>query len=371
MSNFTIPFMLITGLLLGLSAGFIMHRSDYCIAGMFRDLFLFRSLLKLRTLLLLVVSSMVLFELAHQLGLLNLYPYPSFGSPSLANVIGGFFFGIGMVLAGGCVVGTLYKMGAGSVLSAVAFAGLIAGSALYAEFHPWWKSVVAATTFFKGKGTIPQILGIAPLPLIIPITAVSLFYFHRWYRQGAWTRPSFTAGALQPWQAALLLSLLGLISYVVIGMPIAITTAYSKIGGFMESLFFNSHVHELAYYKVQTLKYRQPITGMQLIGGPGPQLDAYSLIQFPLIAGIMLGGALSAGMLKEFRLYVKLPWQQYLSAAVGGIIMGLASRMAPACNIWHLLGGLPILAVQSVLFLAGLLPGAWLGSQILSRCVIR
>ena len=100
-------------------------------------------------------------------------------------------------------------------------------------------------------------------------------------------------------------------------------------------------------------------------------MDAYALIQFPLIAGIVLGGALSAVMLKEFRLYVKLPWHQYLSAAIGGIIMGLASRMAPACNIWHLLGGLPILAAQSLLFLAGLLPGAWLGSLLVSRVVIR
>jgi len=70
--NFTLVFLLVTGLFLGLGAGFIMHRSDYCIAGMFRDLFLFRSLLKLRTLLLLMVSSMVLFELARQLGMLPL-----------------------------------------------------------------------------------------------------------------------------------------------------------------------------------------------------------------------------------------------------------------------------------------------------------
>ena len=41
-----------------------------------------------------------------------------------------------MVLAGGCVVGTLYKMGSGSVASAVAFVGLLAGSALYGEWHP-------------------------------------------------------------------------------------------------------------------------------------------------------------------------------------------------------------------------------------------
>lgn len=370
MSEYTIPFMLITGLLLGFSAGFIMHRADYCIAGMFRDLFLFRSVLKLRTLVLLVVSSMVLFELARQFGLLPIYPF-RIGSPSLANVIGGFLFGIGMVLAGGCVVGSLYKMGAGSMLSAVAFVGLIAGSGLYAEFHPWWKSVITATTVFKGKATIPQILDIDPLPLILAVTVIASFYFHRWYRQGVWVRSTFTTGSLQPWQAALFLSLIGLISYITIGTPLAVTTAYSKFAAYLEAILFNSHFQTLAYFKADSLSYRQPITAMQLSGGPGPRLDAYALIQYPVIAGIVLGGTISATMLKEFRLYVKLPWRQYLSAAIGGVVMGVASRMAPSCNVWHLLGGLPILAVQSLLFLAGLLPGTWFGSRFLSRFVIR
>ena len=95
------------------------------------------------------------------------------------------------------------------------------------------------------------------------------------------------------------------------------------------------------------------------------------VIQFPLIGGIILGSACSALLLREFRVYFRIPLRQYLSAIIGGMIMGLASRMAPACNIWHLFGGLPILAMQSMLFLAGLLPGAWLGSIILSRVIVR
>ncbi len=371
MGTFTILFMLFFGLLIGLVAGFIMHRSDFCIAGMFRDFFLFGSLLKLRTLLLLIVSSMVLFELARYLGFLSLYPFPLIGSPSLTNVLGGFFFGIGMVLAGGCVVGTLYKMGAGSVLSAVAFAGLIIGSALYAEIYPWWSSIASATTLFRGKVTIPQILNLPPLLLISIITIIASWYFHRWHRQGDWVRPTLLTGSVQPWQAALILSLLGVISYVTIGMPLGITTAYAKIAGSLEALFFSTHLQKLAYFKSLPLTYRLPVTGMQLSGGPGPELDAIALIQFPVVAGIMLGGTLSAVLLNEFRMYVKLPWKHYLSAAIGGVIMGLASRMAPGCNVWHLLGGIPILAAQSLLFVAGLFPGAWLGSLILSRYVIR
>jgi len=45
--------------------------------------------------------------------------------------------------------------------------------------------------------------------------------------------------------------------------------------------------------------------------------------------------------------------------------------MTPACNIRHLWGGVPLLAMQSLLFLVGLLPGTWIGATLLSRFVIR
>ncbi len=100
-------------LILGLCAGWVMHRSGFCLAGAFRDIFLFRTADMFRALVLLVAATAVLFEAARLAGLLPLYPFPSLCAPTPANVIGGFLFGVGMVLAGGCVVGTLYRMGAG------------------------------------------------------------------------------------------------------------------------------------------------------------------------------------------------------------------------------------------------------------------
>jgi len=44
--------------------------------------------------------------------------------------------------------------------------------------------------------------------------------------------------------------------------------------------------------------------------------------------------------------------------------------MTPGCNIWHLFGGLPILNMQSILFLVGLLPGSYIGSKILVHLVL-
>ncbi|MBT1074028.1 YeeE/YedE family protein [Geobacter grbiciae] len=370
---FVSPTVIVTaiGLMLGLIAGFVMHRADFCIAGMFRDLFLFRSTARLRALVLYLAVAMVLFEGARLLGLLPLYPFPLLGPASLAGTLGGVLFGIGMVLAGGCVVGTLYRLGAGNRPSLVAFIGLIIGSALYAEFHPFWKSLLTATTLFSGSITIPQYFSLSPTPLIAVAIAILGGLVTFWCRHGQLSRRLYAKGALQLWQAALVLAGVSLASYLLIGMPLGITNAYAKIGAMGEQLVFPDHVAGLGFFASQPLSCRNPLTGMMLTGGPGPALDGIALIQFPLIAGIILGSTVSALSLGEFTLGHPAPWRQYLSAAVGGILMGLASRMAPACNVWHFLGGLPILAFSSIFFLAGILPGAWLGACILTRWVVR
>jgi hypothetical protein len=99
-------------------------------------------------------------------------------------------------------------------------------------------------------------------------------------------------------------------------------------------------------------------------------MDAIAFIQFSLIAGIVLGACISAVLINEFRLYYRIPPRQYISALSGGVLLALGSRMTPGCNIWHLFGGLPILALQSILFLAGIMPGAYIGTLILSRTVL-
>ncbi len=362
---------LIASSLCGLASGFIMHRSDFCVTGMFRDLFLFRDSFMLRILGVLIVASMLLFELGVRGGVISPSPFPLLGAPSLANVIGGLLFGIGMVLAGGCVVGTLYKMGSGSVVSLVAFIGLLSGSALYAEFHPLWAAFARATTLSDGAVTLPQLLSLPSYELTLPLAVVAGGYLWRCYRQGELTRTTLLPGSIQPWQAALALSLLGLFSYLVVGMPLGITTSYAKLGASVEALFAPAHVASLGYFQALPLNYTPPLAERAISGGAGPQLDAVAAIQYPLVVGITLGAMISAWLLRELRFHYRVPGSHYISALVGGCVVGLAARMVPGCNIWHLWGGLPVLALQSLLFVAGLLPGAWLGSRLLTRYVVK
>lgn len=361
----------ITSGVLGLVLGYLMHRSDFCVTAMFRDYFLFRDATLLRSLLLLVAASMLLFELGRLTGIIRIYPYPLLGIPSAANLLGGMLFGFGMVLAGGCVFGTLYKMGSGSVLSAVAFVGLLLGSAIFAEFFPWWAMFSKATAMPWAGITLPQALGISPALLILPMLLLVSLYLGKWYKTKQLERADVVEGYIQPWKTALIVAVIGLISYVIVGMPLGITTSYAKLGAYVENLFFPEHVAQLAYFKTLPLSYIPPFSDQSISGGPSPFFDAIAAIQYPLVVCIVLGAAFSAIRLGEFRFYYKMPLVQYASALAGGILVGIAARMSAGCNIWHLWGGIPILANQSILFLTGLVPGAWLGSLFLARVVIR
>jgi len=360
----------IISLFLGLAAGFVMHRSDFCIAGMFRDLFLFKRTAMIKSFILLVVFSTLLFEAARQGGLLSV-PFPLLYPPTAGNLIGGLLFGVGMVFAGGCVVGTLYKMGSGSVLSLTAFGGLVLGSGLYAEFHPAWAAFAKSTVLVPGKITIAQILGIDPLVTALAISVPGLLFLYSWQKKGELIRPAFAAGYVQPYKAALALSLINVASYVLVGMPMGVTTSFTKIAGFIESILLKGHFESLAYYKNVPLNTVNKLTGAVLQGSVGPAFDALSAIQFPLVFGIIAGSALSAFLLGELTIHYRVPIRQYVLAGGGGIMMGLASRMAPTCNVWHLMGGLPILAASSILFLLGMLAGAWLGGLVLVRVLAR
>lgn len=357
-------------LVIGCTAGYVMHRSDFCMAGMFRDIFLFRRYFMLRILALTVMATMLLTELFRLTGGLPLFPYPNFGPPAATNLIGGMLFGIGMVLAGGCVAGTLYKLGAGNIVSGMALIGLIIGSTLYAEFHGLWKAVSEATVLAPGKITLAQLLGVSQamtvsVALVIFGTAV-LF----WWKAGCLVRRSPAVGYLQPWKAALLLALLVALSVVIIGVPLGITTSFAKAGSGLAGLVVPRHLENLAYFTAQPFTFTSPLLGGDYRGGAGPQFDGVALIQYPLIIGIMAGGFISASVLREFRIYCHVPVAQLLSGLSGGLLMGLAARMAPSCNIWHLLGGLPILSLQSILFMVGLVPGAWLGGKLLSGVIL-
>lgn len=216
-------------LAVGIILGSVFYRADYCMAGMFRDMFLFKDYSLLRSLLLLVVTAMSLFYLAGLSGFIHLYPPPTYGYASAATVIGGIVFGIGMVMASGCVVGTLYKMAKGNLTNLIAFIGIIAGSLTYAESHPFWESLRTDTVFIK-KMFLWDMAFENDVIILMIILSAALMLFLKWKREGKWKLEAYATGYLQPWKAALIIAVLSTSTYIFSGWPMGITTAYAKIG---------------------------------------------------------------------------------------------------------------------------------------------
>ncbi len=362
--------MIATGFLIGICVGFIMHRSDYCMAGMFRDIFMFRSTTMVKTFLLFLLVTIPLFELIRLTGLVA-FPFPKYGPPSLGNLFGGFLFGTGMVLAGGCAVGTLYKMGAGSFPSMLAFIGMITGSMIFAIYYPEWALLADLFKLPTTAITLPELVGIpswlAALFALLVIIPISI----RWLRNGSIKKGSVVDGYLQPWKAAVALGLLAVLFLLVMGLPMGITTSNSKFGAMLLNLLAPEQYMSFSFFQKISFEYLPPLGKKLIRGGAGASFDGIALVQFPLIIGIIGGAAWSAIRLGEWHPRFNLPGRQVVSAVTGGIIMGYASRIAPSCNLWHLYGGLPILGLQSILFLAGMIPGSWFGSILLKRLVFK
>lgn len=355
-------------LALGACLGTVMYRSDFCMAAILRDVFLFKDRERLRHLLLAIVLTFILFSLT--INLLKSTPvnFPGFSQASLLGILGGFVFGVGMVLAGGCVISTLYKVAGGNLTYLLVFGGIVVGSLIYAEMFPW---LLAAETQLsldmpsslmmiwpQGTLTATWILAI-----LFPLVLIQGF------RKGQWHVNAAVEGYLQPWLAAVLLALINVSAFLFSGWPVGISTAYAKIGAFFENLIASDHVATLAYFNRTTL---EAMIGNTIYrGSAGPTWDLFSMTEGALMMGVLLGAFVNALLLKEFRIYGFPPARQGCFAFVGGILLALGARMANGCNIKHLLGGLPLLSLQSMLFIAGLLAGIWFGTKLLPRIILR
>ena len=87
------------GLIVGLLLGFVLQRGRFCVVGAYRDLLLARDgHMFLATMIVIAIQAVGVYALAAN-GVITIQ---AGAFPWLGTIVGGFIFGIGMVLAGGC-----------------------------------------------------------------------------------------------------------------------------------------------------------------------------------------------------------------------------------------------------------------------------
>ena len=120
---------------IGSVIGIVLRYSRFCFAAAFRDPFITGNTKVMRAVILGLIVSTIGFGLVHsgyqhsQAGNYDKIP-GAIGQVGPGLIIGAFIFGIGMVLAGGCVSGLLMRIGEGHTIYLLVLAGFIIGNSL-------------------------------------------------------------------------------------------------------------------------------------------------------------------------------------------------------------------------------------------------
>jgi len=362
----------------GLALGVILQRSRFCFAGAFRDLFLLRDGRLLRA----AITGLLIATPGFTLLMARLVPDPSFGDlPSGAHilpvglhlVVGGILFGIGMVVAGGCVSGTLFRIGEGYVGSLVALGGILAGLSLAAHSWNWWWQVhigaMQALWF-------PRLIGYGwSIVLVIGVLALLYLAVLWWETRDA---PDFPPMSSRPGAPAITFGehltaiqrrfLRQAWPYVVGGIALAILNIMSftydhALGVTGELSAWAERITGLFGMGAGTLIGTDQFDGCNLTLGDEGLLTATLALDLGLIVG-SFGAAQASG---EFRIRVPRHRSRYVQAIGGGVLMGYGAGIAIGCTIGAFFSAVPSLAVSGWVFAAALAVGAWIGTIVIRR----
>lgn len=360
----------------GLAFGFVLQRSRFCFASAFRDIFL---LSHGRTMKGLLVGLLVA-TLGFAIFMSKLVPNPALGIlPPDANVLplgwhmvlGGLLFGIGMVVAGGCVSGSIYRMGEGYVASWVSFGGIMVGLLLAAfSWNWWWDWQISSgpriwlPTYFGHAGSvIITLLGLLVVYLLV------LW----WESRGGMVIPDMPFRSSDEETFAARLGD-GLKRIFVHGW--SATMGGAALGGLNALLFIASHpwgfTGEVSRWTVGIANWLGvgpgELEGLANLPGCAMELSGGILHHMLfLVWGMVFGSFIASLFSGEFKIRAPRQKVRYVQAIGGGTVMGYGAGIAMGCTIGSFFSAIPSLALNGWVFAVFLAVGAWVGTKIIQR----
>lgn len=317
---------MISAIIIGFLFGFVMQRSGFCGSAMISSVFLYKDYRGVRgTLLAIFVSMLGFAALAH---LEWVIPNPN-PMRLLSAIVGGTVFGVGMVLAGGCVTGTLYKAGEGRLTSMLALVGIGIGSNLvgYGLLAPARKAVDAAARGVSVPAGIHDAVGLgfpmtAALVGAAGLLVVGVLMYLRRSRANegsGFSLKTLVSGAWPVATGGILVGVIGWLAY----LSSTPTGRNYPLGGVYGVMSVLSHA----------------------VGGDKTGSEWLMLN----VAGIILGSALSARMRGKWTLR-SADASTLLIALFGGILVGAGALMGRGCFTGNMISGIGLLSLHSILF---------------------
>jgi uncharacterized protein len=172
---------------IGLILGMILQRSRYCIVRAFREPFMTGEASAPVAVLLSILVALFGFTLFKYFGVGNAAEFASRAIEMKAvyanfwgrALSGGFIFGLGMTVAGGCAVGTLWRAGEGHVklwMSALGFTIMAPVSKLL--ILPAVKSILPAS--MQKQVFLPDLLGYTGAVVLMLVILLLWYVFVKW-----------------------------------------------------------------------------------------------------------------------------------------------------------------------------------------------
>jgi len=382
----------------GFAYGVLLQWGRFCFASAWRDLFAIGvTRMYVGIMVAMGVFSIIMAILASE-QLSTFHPAPL----GVHELIGGLIFGLGMVLAGGCASGTLYKVGEGNGTSMVALFAISFSQAIFVDAQGWFdkllknyifphsKFTLADKFFGKGPSLGEYIIANSVINTLIPtLIFLGLAY---WFvaRKSIVRRITEEKAAAMPanggevklgikdelygfWQmitASKRTTLAGVLIGIIAGIHVmAMQSLRDKFGisnfgqalvklGFVEEVSRRGTVFDPGYWYITTQEAQMGAWVLEKFGFnlkdniyfgvmngiPEPWHNPALLMSI----GIILGSAAIALLNKEFKF--KAPTRELaVWGLLGGTLMGIGARIALGCNI----GGFYIRV-------AGGDPGGWL-----------
>ncbi len=323
--------------------GFILQRGQFCMNSAFRDTIFMKDFTMFRSYLIALVIMIIGANMLEDTGLIvlkrqNFYP--------LANIIGGYIFGIGMVLAEGCGSGIIYRTGEGLLYAWVAVFCFLtgAGATTNGILNPvlTYLKEESLTLYLSGRSdaALWQLIGDGPAvkwSMIAVLSFLLFLYIMRGKPFSVRRREGFS------WPlTGVLVGLMGVIAF---------WASQFWGGGFARGLSFATPAEEL-FLTILTGDAGSAFFPMFNLGPFHTTWAAFFVI------GVPLGSYASAKALGKFKW--RVPGARQLVTIMGGsIMMGFGAVLAGGCNFGQALTGFATLSIGSIVATVAIIAGNW------------
>lgn len=348
-------------LLVGALLGLTLYHAAFGFTTAWRNFILNRRGKGLRAQMIMLAVGVCLFFPALSIGELFGQQVNGFVRPlGWSVVIGAFIFGIGMQLGNGCASGNLYHVGGGQIRAIPSMIGFTIGALWATKDYEYWTSLpqFAPVSLVDDLGVVMAIA--LNLAVFAGIAAFTIWLEKRYHgnveRDDAGHQQSLLSRLTSgPWPfiwGAVALALLNFVTLAMIGNPWAVAVAYPLWGAKVAMLL------ELELELDFWTYWLQP--GRETALSEPLQYDVFSIINI----GVVLGALLAASLAGKFSLQWRLPWQHWLAAIIGGLMLGYGATIAFGCNIGAYFGGIVSGSLHGWLWLVAAFVGSLLGTRL-------